>query len=889
MRYGPICDNYGMMNSIRWVVWSLLYLILGMRYRVKKIGWEKVDPHKGPFLILPNHIAYSDPAIVTAYFWPGFQVRPVGLETNFNNPILKHFINLMRPVRIPAMESASKEARDRAVGAIQQIVDVLKAKENVLLWPSGRLTHDGLEKLGAARTAADVLAACPEVTVLKVRIRGLYGSSLSYAFNGGQPTLISGLLRGFGFLILNLFFFGPRRDLTIEIEASTAAERPEPTREKLNPWLEEWYNRPGAEQPTFVKNHWFLGPQSHEFPPMQQNEHVDTSAVPAKTKADVVAILEKKIKRTLSETEREPSIVLTDLGLDSIDAMDVSLQVEQRFGFQSADVPTTLGGLWALAGGLLTAAPPKRVPPEWKKPPSDTKPVEFLGETIPEALINRILRNPKDVAAADDLSGVITYEKLYVGVRTMAVRFRELEGQSVGLLLPASVAADVVYFALLIAGKRPVILNWTTGPTNLAHAAKITELKSVITSKAFIDRTNVVVEGTKYWFLEDIRKSIGKMELLKHLLTIRFFSSIAKRTTLKYAEQDPSKPAVVLFTSGSEKAPKAVPLSHANILSNQRDCSPMVKFTRKDTFIGFLPMFHSFGLTVTSTLPILAGMKVVHHPDPTDASALARKIATYQPNLIVTTPTFLGFIMERVKPGEWDHVRMVATAAEKCPDQIREKARKIAPHATVLEGYGITECTPAVAINPIDAVRVGTVGKIIPHVSAKILDPETQQQLPNGKMGMLHVRGPNVFSGYIGYDGPSPFKDIEGEKYYITGDLAELSDDGYLTFHGRMKRFLKVGGEMLSLPALEEPFAQAYPAGDHGPRVAVEGIEQGEGGRHVVLFTTESISLADANHLLHDNGFHGIMRLDEVRTISSIPVLGTGKTDYKQLRAMLTT
>jgi long-chain-fatty-acid--[acyl-carrier-protein] ligase len=880
-----------LLAPIRWLAWSLAAFILRLRYRVTRVGWERVDPKTGPFLILPNHMAYSDPVLVTVVFWPQFQLRPVGLETNFSNPFFKPFIDLLNPIRIPAMETASKEARDRTLGAIQQIVTELKKGDNALLWPSGHLTHDGLEHLGAARTAADVLAGAPEVTALKVRIRGLYGSSLSYAYTGGQPSMVKGMLRGFGYLLLNLLFFGPRRDITIEIEPATAAERPEPTREKINPWLEAWYNRDGAEEPTFVRPHWFLGPQAHEFPPMQQTEQADTATVPDKVKSEVTSFVERKLKRRLEGNDRDPNSKLADLGMDSIDAMDVALQVEQRFGFQSADVPTTLGGLWALGGGLLTAAKPKPVPEAWQTPPNEApKPkLEILGETLTEAFVNRVLRSPKDVAAADDLSGVVTFEKMYVGVRTMAERFRALDGDSLGLLLPASVAADVVYFAILLAGKRPVVLNWTTGPANLAHAARVTDLKFVITSKAFIDRTHVAVDGTTLVFLEELRKTIGKLELLKHLLTVRLFPAFASRAALANANPDPAAPAVVLFTSGSEKAPKAVPLSHANIISNHRDATPTVKFTRADSFIGFLPMFHSFGLTVTSTLPILAGMKVVHHPDPTDATALARKIATWKPNIVITTPTFLGYIMERAKPGEWDHVRLVATAAEKMPEETRNKAKKLAPNATVLEGYGITECTPAVAINPIDAVREGTVGQLIPNVDAKVLDIETHEPLPNGTMGMLHVAGPNVFAGYIGYDGPSPFREIDGRRFYITGDLASLSDDRYVTFHGRMKRFLKVGGEMLSLPALEEPFAVTFPPTDAGPRVAVEGIEQGEGGRHVVLFTTEPITLAEANHLLHDAGFRGIMRLDDVVKVPAIPVLGTGKTDYKPLRAMLTT
>jgi long-chain-fatty-acid--[acyl-carrier-protein] ligase len=158
--------------------------------------------------------------------------------------------------------------------------------------------------------------------------------------------------------------------------------------------------------------------------------------------------------------------------------------------------------------------------------------------------------------------------------------------------------------------------------------------------------------------------------------------------------------------------------------------------------------------------------------------------------------------------------------------------------------------------------------------------------LPAGQMGMIHVSGPSVFSGYLGYDGPSPFVHHEGKRWYVTGDLGELDPDGYLWFRGRLKRFLKAGGEMISLPALEEPFARLHPPTEDGPRVAVEGVQL-DSGRRIVLFTTEPLDVREANALLLREGFHGVMRLDEVRRVERIPVLGTGKTDYKQLQALL--
>jgi len=351
-------------------------------------------------------------------------------------------------------------------------------------------------------------------------------------------------------------------------------------------------------------------------------------------------------------------------------------------------------------------------------------------------------------------------------------------------------------------------------------------------------------------------------------------------------EGAPDRPAVVLFTSGSEKAPKAVPLTHANLISNQRSGLTALGLTRKDTILGFLPAFHSFGMNVTTLVPLETGMRVVHHPDPTDAGGLVRKIAAYKPTVLVGTPTFINFIFDRAKKGDLDSLRVFIVGAEKCPDELFRRCEELAPNATLLEGYGITECSPVVAANLPGAIRRGTVGRALPGVELLVIDLETEKPLGPDQVGMLLVSGPTVFPGYIGYDGPSPFKEIDGKRWYVTGDLAKIEADGYVHFCGRMKRFLKAGGEMISLPALEDPFARLYPPTENGPRVAVEGVDT-DGSRRIVLFTTEPLSVRDANAKLMEQGFRGVMRLDEVRQVEKIPVLGTGKTDYKVLRALM--
>ena len=451
-------------------------------------------------------------------------------------------------------------------------------------------------------------------------------------------------------------------------------------------------------------------------------------------------------------------------------------------------------------------------------------------------------------------------------------------------MLPASVACDTMFLGLSLAGKQPVLLNWTTGPANLNHAARLTGLTHVISSWRLRDRLGIAIEGVQFLDVEDLRQHVGWFERIGALLTVRWLPGYVRR---RVPGTLPDATAAILFTSGSEKAPKAVPLTHRNILANQAGTLIAIGPTHQDSILSFLPMFHSFGFTVTGLLPLLAGVRIVHHPDPTDAAALARKVAAYRPTLVAGTPTFIEHILDRARPGELDSLRLVFVGAERCPSGLFEVARRVVPGAHLVEGYGVTECSPVIAANQPAANRPGSVGPPLPGVDVCVTDLETGEVLPPGKMGMLLVDGPSVFPGYLG-DEASPFVERHGKRWYVTGDLVEIDPDGFIHFRGRLKRFLKAGGEMISLPALEEPFALRYPPAEDGPRVAVEGVET-EGGRNIVLFTTEPITLKEANARLIEAGFRGVMRLDEVRRLDRIPVLGTGKIDYRRLRDMINT
>jgi long-chain-fatty-acid--[acyl-carrier-protein] ligase len=872
-----------MLHIVRYLLWLFSTFLRSLRYRVHLHSSESLRGLRGPTLVLPNHPAYFDPPILLTVLWPILRPRPLLYEGHFRHWLLRPLVPLLEGLPVPDLDQPSDTARIQIRRTIDALIEGLRQGGNFILWPAGHVQHDGVERLGAALAASEILQAVPQANVVLVRTRGLWGSRFSYAYTGQAPDLLGELKRGLLNLLSNLLFFMPRRRLDITVEVIDRGRLPDLHRQTLNPWLEAWYNHNGPEAPTFVPYHFLFGPRTHDFPPPPPPPVFDVTRITEQTKEEIRHILEDKLHRPVDASQQLGETLLSDLGVSSLEAVDVTRAIEQRFGFAAEVMPTTLGDLWLLAQGLAERKAVQPAPAEWFRPLSDEGPLQIEGETLVAAFIARALAKRKDVAAADDLAGVLTYEKMLVGVWTLSRRLAQLPGDRVGLMLPASVACDLAFFALHLAGKLPVMLNWTIGPANLAHAAQVMSVTHVITSKTFLDRLGIQSGGWEWVYLEDLRAGIGRLELLRALLTVRWLPGLVRSRSPAVG---PNQFAVILFTSGTERAPKVVPLTHGNILSDLRGGIEFFGLTRRDSLLGFLPPFHSFGLSVGLLLPLLTGLRVVHHPDPTDAARLARKIAAYQPTLLLCTPTFLGFILDRAQPDDLKSLRLIVVGAEKCSDTLRRRCTEVVPAAKLTEGYGITECSPVVSVNRPTANRPGTVGQPLPGVEVCVVDLETGAELPTGQTGMLLVRGPMVFPGYLDYDGASPFQERNSKRWYVTGDLAEVDAEGFIRLAGRLKRFLKVGGEMVSLGALEEPFARLYPPTREGPRVAVEGMET-SGGPRIVLFSIEPITLREANALLHQEGFRGVLHVDEVRRLPAIPVLGTGKTDYKALRAML--
>ena len=333
-----------------------------------------------------------------------------------------------------------------------------------------------------------------------------------------------------------------------------------------------------------------------------------------------------------------------------------------------------------------------------------------------------------------------------------------------------------------------------------------------------------------------------------------------------------------------------MPLSHENILSNQRSILTAVKLISTDCFYCILPPFHSFGFSVAGTLPIIAGIKAAYFPDPTDSFALAEGIKRWKITLFCGAPNFLKGLFFAAKPQELDSIRIFISGAEKASKDLFTYVDNLKNKPKIIEGYGITECSPVLTATVLDLPPKG-VGKLIPGVEACTIHVETEQKLPYGSEGEICVRGPNVFYGYLG-NPRAPFIEIDGLQWYRTGDIGYFDTDGFLILSGRLKRFTKIGGEMISLGAIEEVLTQALLAKGFKPKegslLAVLARELPNQKPEIVVFATCELNKDLANDLLAQAGFSRLVKISYVYNIDEIPLLGTGKTNYRQLQTQIT-
>jgi len=478
-------------------------------------------------------------------------------------------------------------------------------------------------------------------------------------------------------------------------------------------------------------------------------------------------------------------------------------------------------------------------------------------------------------------------------LRTCAVSGAKGNGtpRMVGVFLPPSVGGALANLALLVAGRVPVNLNYTASAETLASCARQCDLRTIVTSRVFAERIKTPLPCPTL-FLEDVAAKPRWTEKVV-ALGLAWLAPFRLIERAVGCEKAPvlDDLAVVVFSSGSTGEPKGVMLSHYNLNSNVQQLCQVFDYGPHDRFLGILPFFHSFGMTATLLTPALEGVGVVYHPNPLEPKPIGELVERYAVTYLMATPVFLQMYLRSCEPEQFRSLRLVMAGAEKLPERLAS-AFQNKFHLRPVEGYGCTECSPAVAVNTHDfhapgigqvGNRPGTIGHPLPGVTVRIVEPETGVEVPLGQPGLLLIRGPNVMMGYL--DHPDKTAEVLKDGWYHTGDLALVNEDGFIQITDRMSRFSKIAGEMVPHAVVEEKLHELAAALEL--TFAVTGIpDEQKGERLVVLHKLPEPALESVLARLPELGLPNlwIPKRNQFVSVDRIPTLGSGKLDLRSIR-----
>jgi acyl-[acyl-carrier-protein]-phospholipid O-acyltransferase/long-chain-fatty-acid--[acyl-carrier-protein] ligase len=508
--------------------------------------------------------------------------------------------------------------------------------------------------------------------------------------------------------------------------------------------------------------------------------------------------------------------------------------------------------------------------------------MEFGPGTLPSAIQDAARHRPQAVVLQDTTLRQTSYARLTLGANLLAEQWRRLlpdASPHVGVLLPNVTAMPAVLLSLWGAGKVPAILNYTTGAAVMVSCCRLAGLKHVVSSRAFLKRFKLDPAplsdaGIELLYVEDARQRITRWRKLTAALAGRLAGPKLPGCA------NPNDTAVILFTSGSEGVPKGVELTHRNLLANIRQMCAVADLTENDRFFNALPLFHSFGLTVGLLLPLVRGAFTFLYPSPLHYRVVPTALYDLNATVFFATNTFLAGYARKAHPYDFRSVRYLFAGAEKLQDStVRTWAVKFG--IRILEGYGATECSPCVSVNTPMRPRPDSAGELLPAIEWKL---EPVDGVNEG--GRLWVKGPNVMKGYVNPDANAAFQALRG--WYDTGDIADVIDGKYLRILGRMKRFAKISGEMVSLTAVEEALDGAFP--QYGLRFALAVVarpDPDKGERLIAVSNEARLTLEEIRAILKARGLSNLAVPREIKTVREIPKLGTGKINHRELTKLI--
>ncbi|WP_414660261.1 AMP-binding protein [Horticoccus sp. 23ND18S-11] len=493
---------------------------------------------------------------------------------------------------------------------------------------------------------------------------------------------------------------------------------------------------------------------------------------------------------------------------------------------------------------------------------------------------------------------VLTCGQLFAAAAVLSRRIRAtVPERRVGIVLPPGAGAFIANLGVMCAGKIPVNLNFTAGRAALETCLRIGGVNTVITADALRAKVPAFPWPERTLDLKsEIEAAGGKKAMLPWLVAAWLLPNQWCATLVGLPQRGDGEEAGLLFTSGSSGEPKGVALTHRNILANCAQISSLSILPETCSLLGCLPVFHSFGFTVTLWYPMLRGCRIVTVPSPLETRKIIDAIRDEAVTVLIAAPTFVRPILKKAEPSELRTLDLLVTGAEKLPADLYESFLETF-HIEILQGYGLTETTPAANINqphppvvlstnePQVGKRFGSVGRMMPGMTARIMDPETGRELPFTETGVVLFRGANVFSGYL--NDADKTRAAFQDGWFVTGDLGRFDDEGFLFIEGRLSRFSKIGGEMVPHGTVEQKITEAFGWEDmETPAVFVTGVPDSTKGEALVLLTTQDVTVEGLRGKLAELGVPNLWVPRVIKQVDQIPMLGTGKTDLKRCREL---
>lgn len=508
---------------------------------------------------------------------------------------------------------------------------------------------------------------------------------------------------------------------------------------------------------------------------------------------------------------------------------------------------------------------------------------EMNDSTLQKTLIRTSRQSSSKLALADSSGAKVTFGEALAKSIFLTGRLKPIwqNAEKVGILVPPSVGGALVNWAAILMGKVPVNLNYTLSVESIVSCIEQCGITDVVVSGKLMKRLKLDLP-VRVHVLEELVAKPTLFEKLRVGFLTRFTSDKGLLKRLGGAHVKPDDLATVIFSSGSTGKPKGVMLSHRNVICNVEQVSDVYAFKQADCMLGVLPFFHSFGFMATIAGPAVAGFSAAFHFNPMETKVIGPLAGEYGVTIMIATPTFLQFYLRSMKPAQLRKLRLVVVGAEKLPPRIADAFEKKFG-CRPLEAYGCTECSPGVALNEPATNRPGSIGRLLRDMEARIVSPDSGEELPVGNAGLLKVRGPNIMCGYLGM--PDKTAEVLKDGWYDTGDIVRIDEDGFLWIEGRLSRFSKIGGEMVPHGNIEEALNDL--ADQNEQTFAVTGVADEKKGERLVVIHTATDELL--NKVLEKLSVSTLPNLwkpkpSQFFLVPKLPYLGTGKLDLKGLQ-----